>query len=164
MPFYLALLIFACSSASAYGQPSRTSAPCPKVVGLLVTRFVYGTPVSKLPRVEIRQCGDGSEALQIVAWEAQARRPSLVVDTTDFTVVQMAARGSSYVIETTGGSRNRIFVITYNRGKPLLAVRRITKGTATLKLDSVSLEIVIDGIYAGDAEPRKETHVFKLND
>ena len=156
------MLLFTCSVVPIYGQSKRPLAPCPTVVGLLVTQFVYRTPISQLQRVEIRQCDAGSETLQIVAWESRESTASLVIDTTDFTVVQTAARQSVYVIETTGGPRDQIYVIAYKDGKPRLALQRVTKGTATIKVDSVSIELLISGIYAGDAEPRQERHLFEL--
>lgn len=135
---------------------------CPTVAGLLVTQFVFNTPVSNLPRVEIRQCGS-EEALQIVAWEAKATKPALIIDTTDFTVVQSIARKNLYVIETTGGARDRVYVINFEKGKPRLVLRRITKGTAAVTVNEKYCEIVISGIYAGDAEPRTERHKFDLS-
>ena len=136
--------------------------PCPTLVGLLVTQFAFNTPVSDLPRVEIRQCGS-FEALQIVAWEARSKVPALIVDTTDFTVVQSIARRNFYLIETTGGPRDRIYIIVFEKGKPRLALNRVTKGSAAVTINETYCEVVISGIYAGDAELRSETHKFELS-
>lgn len=142
---------------------SQQETPCPNLVGLLVTQFTFKATISELPRVEIRQCGT-FEVLQIVAWEANSRLPSLILDTTDFTVVQSIARKNLYLIETTGGARNRIYIIVFEKGKPRLALKRVTKGTAKLTIGERHCEVVISGIYAGDAEPRTEKYKFDLSE
>src|SRR5438270_9521538 len=106
------LCMFLGVAALACQEPSQVV--CGNVVGILVNQLSFGTPLSETARVELRQCGENvTEELQIVAWEANAVKPSLVIDTTDFTVVQTAGRQNIYVIETTGGPRDRIYVILY---------------------------------------------------
>jgi hypothetical protein len=86
----------------------------------------------------------------------------LIVDTTDFTTVQVAARDNVFLIETTGGPRDIVFVIVYKSGNPTLALKSVTKGTATVKVTQTDFEILVSGIYAGDLPPRTESHIFKL--
>jgi hypothetical protein len=154
-----ALIILGCNVL--FGQ-TKSEEPCERTVGLLVTQFSFGTPLHRLPRVELRQCGEGSETLQIVAWDAGGATPSLVIDTTDFTVVQCAARGNVFIIETTGGPRDRVYAIVFTRGKPQLKLMRVTRGTAKITVNEDNIELVISGIYAGDAPERSETHRFEL--
>jgi len=132
------------------------------MVGLLVTELVYETPLRALPRVEIRQCETPSGTLQLLAWEPRATSPTLVIDTTDLTIVQSVARGNTYVIETTGGPRDRVYVIQYEDGRPKLRLMRVTKGTATITVGQDSIQLVISGIYAGDAKPLTETYRYAL--
>lgn len=147
----------------AAAQPAFEEVPCSTVVGTLVTQLVFRTPLSGIPRVELRQCAPGtSENIQIVAWEPNRKIPSLVIDTSDFSVVQTAARGNFYLIETTGGPRNRVFVIVYEAGKPTLKLKRVTRGTAKISMTNDAVTVVVPDIYAGDAEPRTETHRFPL--
>jgi len=153
---------FLLSSVQTFAiQSTSAQTPCPTVVGLLVSELVFGMSISDLPRVELRQCGPGtSENIQIVAWEKDGKTPLLVLDTSDFTVVQTAVRKNVYVIETAGGARDRIYVIVYEKTKPVLKLMKVTQGTATITIGKDAIDIVIAGIYAGDAEPRTEKHRF----
>lgn len=150
-------------SCRALGGESASSVICSSIVSILVNQLTFQRPLAETARVELRRCGETvSENLQIVAWEAGASKPTLVVDTTDFAVVQTAARQNIYVIETTGGPRDRVFVVLYEQGKPTLRLQRVTRGTARITLFRNSLELVIPDIYNGDAPPRTETYRYAL--
>ena len=138
--------------------------PCGQVVGLLATEFLYRVPNSELPRVEIRQCDPGEAGtIQLVAWPSGSKGPTLVVNTDDFGVVQAVARANTFVVETGGATRNQVFVIVYNRGEPRLVLKRVTKGTARVDVTGSEIDLVIDGIYAGDNPPRRESLHFVLD-
>ena len=145
------------------GEQNIQAAPCPTVVTLLVTQFIFNVPIAELPRLEVRQCGS-EEELQIVAWKNKAKMPSLVIDTYDHTVVQAVARANIFVIETTGGPRDLVYVIVYRGGEPTLALKSVTKGTANVSIGETQLNLVISGIFSGDANPRTETYSFKLSE
>jgi hypothetical protein len=137
--------------------------PCDRLVELLATQFVYGVSSTQLPRVEVRQCApEGSATIQLVAWGQGQSTAPLVVSTGDFGVVQAVARANVFVVETGGATRDQVFVIVYSRGQPRLALQRVTKGTATVTVNRDSLELVIPGIYAGDAPARTETYHYDL--
>ena len=164
-----AILSFACvcflsmEIVAVQGSSVEGGTPCPKLVGLLVPESVFGTSTSNFSRIELRQCDPArSESIQIVAWEKDNNSPALVIDTTDFVVVQTVARGNVYLIETTGGPRDRVYVIAYEKGKPLLKLMRVTRGTARVTITNEWLEVVIPEIYAGDEPPRTETHRFSV--
>jgi hypothetical protein len=141
-----------------------TSKPCDTMAGMLVTSFPFKTPVFALPRVEIRQCEpQGSALVQIVAWKLGSTAPGLVINTDDFGVVQAVARENVFVIETGGVTTDQVFVIVYKEGQPQLAVKRVTKGTATVTVGAKTIDIEIDGIYAGNGPPRSERRQFKLD-
>lgn len=143
---------------------SEVERPCEDIVGLLSTEFVYKAPNALLARVEIRQCDPGySATIQLVAWRSGEATPALVINTYDFGVVQAAARANVFVVETGGATRNQVFVIAYERGEPKLVLKRVTKGTARISMDGSVVDLVIEGIYAGDAPPRTETHHFILD-
>ena len=90
-------------TASGIAQSSQPPL-CDSIIVRLVNQLVFQVPIDDTARVEVRRCGEkGSEVLQIAAWEARTPKPSLIIDTTDFTVVQTAARQNLYIIETTGG-------------------------------------------------------------
>lgn len=138
--------------------------PCEDIVGLLRTDFIYKTRHTQPPRVEVRQCEPGyAETIQLVAWRSGERKPALVINTYDFGVIQAAARGNLFIIETGGATRNQVFVIAYERGEPKLVLKRVTKGTARIIVNGSAVELVIEGIYAGDASPRTEAHRFLLD-
>jgi hypothetical protein len=155
--------LFAPARLPALGQDP--SAPCGTIAGVLVTDFVFRTPVLQLPRVEIRQCGpETAGSIQIVAWTSgKSAAPALVVDTGDFGVVQTVARANVFVVETGGATRDRVFIIVYEGGQPKVAMQRTTRGTASVRVDRTSLDVEIAGIYAGDAPPRLEKRRFKLD-
>ncbi len=137
---------------------------CKTVVGRLVNQLTFKIPISETARVELRRCAEmGSGTLQIAAWEARASIPSLVIDTTDFTIVQTASRQNVYVIETTGGPRDRVYVVLYENGKPTLKLQKVTRGSATITMAQDALELVIPDIYAGDSPPRTENYRYPLH-
>lgn len=160
---FLRLLLCSLTACRVLLPQETPAVLCKNVVGVLVNQFKFQTPLAKTPRVELRQCGENVvEALQIAAWESNASSPSLVIDTTDFTVVQTAARQNIYVIETTGGPRDRIYVILYESGKPKLQLQRVTRGTAKITMTRDLLEMEIPDIYTGDAPPRTESYRYAL--
>jgi hypothetical protein len=152
---------FVCS-LQALSQQDIDNSPCPTISTILITQFKFGSSITELPRVELRQCG-AEQSLQIVAWKEKEKAPSLIIDTTDFTVVQVAARSNAFLIETTGGSRDFVFVIIYKNGSPTLALKSVTKDTATVEIHKASIDISVSGIYAGDREPRAERFSYKLS-
>jgi hypothetical protein len=88
--------------------------------------------------------------------------PSLIIDTADFGVKQAVVRKNVYLIETTGGPRDRVYVIAYEKAKPVLKLMRVTRGTARVTITNDAISLVIPDIYNGDAEPRTEVHEFSL--
>ena len=158
----LLLLGFLLIALPAIGQ-STQPALCRSVIARLVNQLVVEVSIDDTARVEVRRCeGDGTYALQIAGWEARAAKPSLLINTTDFTIVQTAARQNLYLIETTGGPRDRVYVIVFENGKPILKLQRVTRGTARITMQRDSLDLVVPDIYAGDLPPRTETYHYRL--
>jgi hypothetical protein len=119
----------------------------------MVPQFVMNVPTSELRRVELRKCGPGiSESLQIVAWEQKTDAPGLVIDTMDFTVVQAVMCGRVFVIETTGGSRDLVYVIVYTAEGPKLALERVTKARAEITSDGKSIRLNVPDTGTGKTE------------
>ncbi len=157
-------LLFAVLASGLCAQTSHVEQPCDKVVGLLVTDFRYKVPSSQSARVEIRQCTpEDSATIQLVARPANGGTAALVVNTGDFGVVQAVGRANVFVVETGGATRDQVFVLVYNGGKPRLALRKVTKGTARISTSAAAMDVVIEGIYAGDAPTRTESHHFDLD-
>lgn len=129
-----------CSCFVPLAAQSRTDRPlCDEILTTLIPQRVFRTPAARLPRVEIRSCMPGlTENLQLVAWEADARKPSFSVTTSDETIVQLAMAGAVSVVETTGGAHDIIFVIVYEgsasllSSKPRLALQAVTKSEVTI--------------------------------
>ena len=157
--FAIAFLVF---SLPIWGQAQQQTL-CSALVATYVNQLTFLVPVSQTARVEVRRCGErATETLQLVAWEAQASTPALIVDTTDFTIVQAASRQNIYIIETTGGPRDRVYVILYEAAKPVVKLMRVTKGTAKITMGRDIVDIVIPDIYAGDSPPRTENYTYHL--
>lgn len=121
---------------------------CPEIIASLVPQRVFKTPTKALERVEIRSCGPGwTENLQFVAWENGSKTPSLVVTTSDETIVQLVMSGGVFVFVTTGGSHEFVFVIVYDggedftAGKPRLALQTVTKDPVVIRSDENKVTI-----------------------
>ena len=121
---------------------------CPDLVSLLVPQLIFRAQVAELPRIEVRRCGS-NESLKIMCWSRNARDPDLVIDTTDFTIVQSVMSGRIAVIETTGGPRNRLFVIEYNSGGPKLAMKHVSKTQAEIEARYGELRISVEDSGTG---------------
>jgi hypothetical protein len=158
------VVLLVATAGGLYPPVSAAERLCDTVVGLLATVFVGGVPNSQLARVEMRQCSpELSATIQLAAWRSGDVTPALVVDTSDFGIVQAAARKNVFIVETSGGPRDQVFVIVYNRGEPKLALRRVTKGTALINISASAVDLIIEGIYAGDLPPRTESQHFALD-
>jgi hypothetical protein len=130
-------LLVAIAAQSWLHAQSRTDRDvCPEIVTTLVPQRVFKTPTNRLLRLEIRSCMPGeTENLQFVGWEGGATKPSLILTTSDETIVQIVMSGGVFVIETTGGSHDTVFAIVYEggksfrTGKPRVALQAVTKGS-----------------------------------
>jgi hypothetical protein len=124
---------------------------CGETVALLVPQLVYRKPIAALARVEVKRCSE-NEVLKIAAWSDGATEPALVIDTTDFTIVQTYMRGVVFLVETTGGPRNRVYVIRYEQGKPRLAIERVSRGRTTIMDIGDRIVITVPNTATGRAE------------
>ncbi len=147
--------VFVCVIA-AIGLPERLQGQllkmdrdvCPEIVTTLVPQRVFKRPTNSLQRLEIRSCLPGeTENLQFVVWENNATKPSIVATTSDEAIVQIAMSGGVFVIETTGGSRDFLFVIVYEggtsfrNGKPRIALQAVTKGRAAIRTSQTRVSV-----------------------
>ena len=163
--FFLISLLTLRAASQTPSLPSVQGANlCEDVVWRINTAIKHGTPSDQLPRVEVRRClPNSSDFLQISAWVSGGNsNPPVVLDTSDFFVVQVAARGNVVVIETGGGTTDQVFVITYKHGVPALVLRQNTGGTAEILVQKDKVTVAIRGIYNGDAPDRTESHTFEV--
>lgn len=156
---------FLCCAVSVFlsqrgvaAQVRTDRAVCSDIVTTLLPQRVFKTPTNRLLRVEIRSCMPGeTENLQFVAWENGAVKPSLVLTTPDETIVQLAMSGGVFVIETTGGAHDTLFVIVYEggnsfrTGKPKLALQAVTTGRVVITASP-------DKVLIDYPDLRKEQH------
>lgn len=160
------MLRFVCTvlvlSVGVPAQSDVAATPeCPELASRLITQLVYQRPVNSLERVEARVCGAAlGRQVQIMAWKDKEAIPALIVDTSDFTIVQVAAKNNVFVIETTGGPRNQVFVVVYEGGTPKLKKRLVTRGYTAIATDEQKMRVRVVGVFAGDAAPRTEEHEF----
>lgn len=162
----LARVLCLISSLSCRLPAQNAGNNCPTVATRLVTQLVATRSLSDMPRVEIRRCeADMGHQLKLLAWATgPIVDPTLSIDTYEFTIIQTVARGNVFVIETTGGPRDTVFVIEMHRGKPRLSWRIVTRGTAEVTVTGRLVRVAVNGIYAGDAPPRQETREFPIAD
>ena len=129
---------------------------CSDVITTLVPQRVFQVPTQKLPRVELRSCEPGvSETLQIAAWERSASRPSLVVETSRSTIVQLAMSSNVFVIHSAGGSSDGLQVVVFNQGKPHLALEKYLRAAITIRLERD--EVIVE------TREETKTSVFKFS-
>lgn len=135
------LLYLSCCSL----QAAERLRLCTEAVGILIPQFVFNRPPLKMERVEVRQCAPHvGETLQLVAWGRDPDAdPQLVIDTSDFTIVQMLMVGHTFVIETTGGPRDQVYVIRYERGLATLVLHKVTRGRASISTEQGRLRLGI---------------------
>jgi hypothetical protein len=166
MTFRIIALLATLSSVipTASARRAEGSNLCSKVVGLLATYFVNGTPQSELARVEVRQCSiEEGQYLQLVAWPGGESARPLLIDTGKEVIVQAVSRENIFVVEIAGGSSDLVFVVGYKGGNPELLLKRATKGIVEVKTtqDAVDLEITS---FAADSEPQEKRHYhYKLS-
>jgi hypothetical protein len=155
------LIALVCLAATKRVSAADKRDLCNTLIATLRTDRAYKVPAATSPRVEVRLCDVGyGETIQLVAWESASKVPTLQIQTDDLGIVQMLARENIFVVETGGATRDKVYVIAYEHGKPTLAYSRVTRGTAGIHLTGEALELNISGIYAGDQPPRAETRRF----
>jgi hypothetical protein len=122
-------------------QQVQTTAPhppghlCEEVVTTHYPQWTSKISRDRLARVEVRNCRvEDWGFLQIAAWNADAARPSLVVDTRRTTIVKTAMVGNVFVLETGGASSNVIQVVVYKDGRPQLVFDDAIKAYAHIDI------------------------------
>jgi hypothetical protein len=140
-------------SAVGSAQEREPKVPCAELVSSVVLQFVGDAPYADLARIEIRRCDRAfSGTLQIVGWERKATQPAFTVETTDFTLVQFAMLGSVTLIETAGGTVDRVYIVVYQSGKLRVQVQRTTKDRARLTSNDTEIRVFVPNTWTGKTE------------
>ena len=119
---------------------------CPHVLARLVPQRVLTLQDERLARVEVRDCPAWGQPIQLSGWERDAGAPTLIVDTTDNVIGQLVMTGDVFVIVTEGGTRSWVYVITFSKGKPKLALTQVTKGIVRIVSDYWHVELGMEGL------------------
>ena len=130
---------------------------CPTIVASLTPYLGDPSETGSGQRVEVRQCPINSEigTLQLVAWEADKDRPSLVIDTELRGLKQLVMVQGVYVFEVISASESTIFAITFENGLPREALRVSTKGMTRIKTNENSVTVFLD-----EGGGRSSSHVL----
>ncbi len=131
-----AVLLFAAASfgtADLVAQRKPDSALCPTVLGTYPVDFKIDEPLKGRPRFEIRSCGDGRDAIQLVGFKENADTPSLVEDGSH--VQLLIQTGTLIVVQMTAGSSSPTLVAQFQRGTPVLLGREDGVGGVTYAED-----------------------------
>lgn len=129
---------------AACEQTGKLSPICPQVLTQLVPQLIFQTPPEALARVEIRICKFYTAGnLQIVAWRGNATRPSLVVDTDDHTISQLAMSSNVFVIQTARTAYETVFVVNFESGEPKLVLRETTRDAALTRLNDENVTVTV---------------------
>jgi hypothetical protein len=153
----LPLLVMACSTL--YGQ--HVSSLCPDLVATLSTVPGRLDATVSIERVEIRRCPvDVAKllgAIQLVAWKTGEIRPSLVFESEDSGLFQLAMMQGVYVFEFMGGRASRIVVISFESGEPRVALDRASRSDPIITSTGGVIRVEIP-----EAKPRKsQVYEFK---
>jgi hypothetical protein len=101
-------------------------------------------------KVEIRQCLVGAEkqlgVFQLVAWQAQATAPALIVETEEKALKQFSFVPSAFVIELSGGSSSRVFGIDFRDGIPVLALKASSRQKTLIESDGATITVRITDV------------------
>jgi hypothetical protein len=151
--------VFALSAILARSATNANITGC-RVVALSTLDFNPNIAPEKSARLEVRLCGGNRGALYLVLWSRNQQEPSIVLDTSDFGVVQMFAKENVVLVETSGGNRDQVYVFRYRGGIPELSMRQVTKGQAEIESKAGSVRFIITGIFAGGAPERSRMLEF----
>lgn len=114
---------------------------CPLLGAELCPTVQTSIPVWKGARFELRRCEGG--ILQLAAYGAQRRTPSVVRDTHGLGVVSLVVSGDVVVLETPGPSSNMLQVIMWEGGQPKLVFQETYKAYAEVKTSRQTVEVFI---------------------
>ena len=113
---------------------------CPTIVTALAPQLIFDVPTEKLRRVELRTCAAGGD-IQVVAWQDKADGPTLVLDSERTTVVQLVMSHNVFLLQTAGGTADRIQVIIYEDGVPRIGFDRFTRNEPEIRLTTHRLHM-----------------------
>jgi len=137
---WMAVLLLPSLGVGEVSQQTRSVPPyapedlCGEVVFTLYPRWAAGTSRDRLARVEVRNCpSENHVSLQIAAWNEDADRPSVLVDTMGVAIQRVVMEGNVFVLETAGASNNIFHVVIYDRGKPRLVFHDATRGDVRIE-------------------------------
>jgi hypothetical protein len=142
-------------AAPRTAQPTE---PCSALISTLVPQLIFGRTLADLRRVELRSCQPGvSGNLQVLAWEARSQKPSLIVETYDFTVIQLFMRHNVFLIETARDAYNTVTIIVYDKSKPRLALQKTVRDPASLQVTGGEVRVTLT-----ETNGQTETHAYRL--
>ena len=138
--------------------PTLNSCPVVEAVPLYWSPNINPAVTSRL---EVRQCGGISGYLVLMVWAQRADKASIIVETTDFGVVQTFVKDNVIVLVTSGGNRDQVFAFQFKKGVPRLVLRQVTQGEAIVCNRAGHVTVTITGIFAGGAPA--ETRTLELD-
>jgi len=151
--FVLIPAIALCTSSFGAAGPVRM---CPELMTTLVVKRLPDRPTADQRRLEIRSCQPGVVGnLQLVAWEAGSRTPSLVVETYDYTVEELVIRGAVVVIETGRDSYDTVLVVVFEKGGARLALKETVWTLDKIETSSDAVKVTVTHL-----DKKQDTYVY----
>ena len=138
---------FSLFSIALAAQQRSTPALCPTTLGIYPVDFKIDEPLKQRARFEIRTCSDGSGSIQLLGFEANASKPSLVESGEPIDL--LIHTGTLIVVQMVAGSSSPTFVAQFKKGRPVLLSREDGVGGVTYSEDHR------DGDYAIITIPQK---------
>jgi|RhiMetdeSRZDD1v2_1073273.scaffolds.fasta_scaffold1189524_2 hypothetical protein len=132
---------------------------CPNRVASLTKLPGRNDAVLNAQRVEIRQCPLGADeqfgltptagTFQLVAWERNGIKPSLIFNTSESGIYQMAMVEGVYAFELIGGLASQIVVIQFVEGKPRIALNETSRFPFVLEMSKEKLSVTYSDSKGG---------------
>jgi hypothetical protein len=126
---------------------------CSEIVTTLfpTPQYQYMVPASRQARLELRRCLPGiADYFQIIVWEANARKPSLVVQHAGESIVQMVLRGNVVIVEFESGTIDQVFAFVFEGGKPRMAIKETTKDSAKVITGHREVTVEVPNHWTGE--------------
>jgi hypothetical protein len=130
-----------------YGQQARSL--CPDLIATLSTVPGRLDATIALERLEIRRCpvhiATRLGTIQLVAWKTGETKPSLLFESEDTGLRQLAMVQGVYVFEFMGGRASRIVVISFESGEPRVALDTTSRSTPVITSTGKAIRVEIPG-------------------
>jgi hypothetical protein len=139
----LMLQFGAMPQAIAQTGPPPT-ALCGSTTAIFPTRVDVPAVNPSQPRFEMRQC-EGSDLVQIAAFEARAKEPAILLDPPErWPGTLLVHVANVLVLQTFGGTSSTVYILSFVRGKAQKVIGAETTDEARVHVDEAQGKVIVD--------------------